>query len=79
MYVVFIWKALQGLARFTAASTCTGLWFAQLGTQGQGLRSVYLSRCPGTSLAFILTLSECPRHAQGGGFQMTGALLLFFY
>ena len=70
-------KALQGLARLTAASTRTGLWFVQLGTmQGQGFHSVFLSRCPGTSLAFTLTLIEYPRHAQGGGFQMTGALLL---
>ena len=68
-------KALQGLTRLAAASTRTGLWFVQLGTQGQGVHSVFLSRCPGTSLAFTLTLIECPHHARGGGFQMTGAII----
>ena len=56
-------------------STHTQLWFVQLSTQGQGLHSVLLSLCLGTSLAFTLTQSECPCHAQGGSLgrvQMTG-------
>ena len=41
-------------------------------TQGRALHSVFLPRCPGTSLAFILTLSEwmsppCPGWGEGGG------------
>ena len=58
----------------TADSTHTGLWFVQLSTQGQGLHSVFLPWCLGTSLAFTLTLSECLRHAWGRGLQMTSAL-----
>ena len=35
--------------------------------KGRGLHSVFLPRCPGTSLAFTRnTLSECPRHVGGG-------------
>ena len=46
--------------------------------QGAGTSLSILPQCPGTSLAFTLTLSECPRHAQGGvGVQMTGALGTF--
>ena len=49
----------------------------QLSTQGQGLYSVFLPRCLGTSLDFTLTLSEGPHHGGGGAgwrFQMTSAL-----
>ena len=60
----------------TADSTHTGLWFVQLSTKGWGLHSVFLPWCP--SLAFTLTLSECPAMSGGGGVQMTGALSFSF-
>ena len=56
-------NALQGLARLSQLILSTALWFVQLSTQGQGLHSVFLPQCLETSLAFTLTLSECPRHA----------------
>ena len=36
-------------------------------TQGQGLHSVFLPGCLGTSLAFTHTLNECPCHMPGVG------------
>ena len=61
-------NALQGLMRgfkkaVPVTCTHTGLW---LSTQGWGLHSVFLPWCPGTSLAFTLTLSECPCYARMG-------------
>ena len=49
-------NALQGLVRgFTKGR------HSQFYTQWWGLHSVLLPQCPGTSLVFTLTRSECPR------------------
>ena len=45
----------------------------QLSTKGQGLHSVFLPREPGTSMAFTITMSECPRHAPDCGGSDGGA------
>ena len=67
LHLEMLFKVWQADLRnaVTADSTHTGLWFVQLSTQGWGLHSVFLPQCLGTSLAFTLTLSECPHHAQG--------------
>ena len=72
----FLGSALQGLGRgFKKLKGCHSRFYtgdSDFGLyswvpRGRGLHSVFLSRCPGTSLSFSLTLSECPRHARGGG------------
>ena len=57
--VVFHLLIHQSVERLSQRILHRGLWIVQLSTKGQGLHSVFLPRCPGTSLAFKLTLSEC--------------------
>ena len=57
--VVFHLLIHQSVERLSQRILHRGLSIVQLSTKGWGLHSVFLPQCPGTSLAFKLTLSEC--------------------